>query len=310
MTQTQAVIGTAQYLSPEQAQGEPVDARSDLYSTGCLLFELLTGRPPFVGDSPVSVAYQHVGENAGPAELARRRHPGRASTPIVLHALAKDRGRALPERREHARRLRGRCWPAGRSARRRPAPSASRPGRCPAWAPRRRWPRPRSRPAPTRCRRRPPRPCRWRPRRCPAGPGDPATDDAMGLGLPPGDGRRRRREAEPGAGVRAARPRRDRGGRAAAGLRAQDLRRQATRSPQVTVPPVTQLTQARTRRPSCTALGLNAGGRAVAPDDTVAEGPGQRPEPGRRHVGRPRAPRSTSPSRPARTRCRCPTSPG
>src|SRR6185437_13525215 len=62
MTQTQAVIGTAQYLSPEQAKGQPVDARSDLYSTGCLLFELLTGRPPFVGDSPVSVAYQHVGE--------------------------------------------------------------------------------------------------------------------------------------------------------------------------------------------------------------------------------------------------------
>ncbi len=64
MTQTQAVVGTAQYLSPEQARGENVDARSDLYSTGCLLFELLTGRPPFIGDSPVSVAYQHVREAA------------------------------------------------------------------------------------------------------------------------------------------------------------------------------------------------------------------------------------------------------
>ena len=64
MTQTQAVIGTAQYLSPEQARGETVDARSDLYSTGCLLFELLTGRPPFTGDSPVAVAYQHVREAA------------------------------------------------------------------------------------------------------------------------------------------------------------------------------------------------------------------------------------------------------
>ncbi len=63
MTQTAAVIGTAQYLSPEQARGEQVDARSDLYSTGCLLFELLTGRPPFVGDSPVAVAYQHVRED-------------------------------------------------------------------------------------------------------------------------------------------------------------------------------------------------------------------------------------------------------
>ncbi|GAB3270767.1 Stk1 family PASTA domain-containing Ser/Thr kinase [Arthrobacter pigmenti] len=62
MTQTQAVIGTAQYLSPEQARGETVDARSDLYSAACLLYEMLTGRPPFVGDSPVSVAYQHVRE--------------------------------------------------------------------------------------------------------------------------------------------------------------------------------------------------------------------------------------------------------
>ena len=62
MTQTAAVLGTAQYLSPEQARGEPVDARSDIYSTGCLLYELLTGRPPFIGDSPVSVAYQHVRE--------------------------------------------------------------------------------------------------------------------------------------------------------------------------------------------------------------------------------------------------------
>src|ERR1039458_8567772 len=62
MTQTQSVIGTAQYLSPEQAQGNPVDARSDLYSAGCLLYELLTGRTPFVGDSPVSIAYQHVGQ--------------------------------------------------------------------------------------------------------------------------------------------------------------------------------------------------------------------------------------------------------
>ncbi|WP_310526727.1 Stk1 family PASTA domain-containing Ser/Thr kinase [Nocardioides sp.] len=66
MTQTAAVVGTAQYLSPEQARGETVDSRSDVYSTGCLLYELLTGRPPFVGDSPVAVAYQHVRENPAP----------------------------------------------------------------------------------------------------------------------------------------------------------------------------------------------------------------------------------------------------
>jgi serine/threonine-protein kinase len=63
MTSTAAVIGTAQYLSPEQARGEGVDARSDVYSVGCMLFELVTGAPPFTGDSPVAVAYQHVRED-------------------------------------------------------------------------------------------------------------------------------------------------------------------------------------------------------------------------------------------------------
>ena len=88
MTQTQAVIGTAQYLSPEQAQGLPVDARSDLYSTGCLLFELLTGRPPFVGESPVSVAYQHVGEKPQPPSSFNHDVPT-AYDNITLHALEK-----------------------------------------------------------------------------------------------------------------------------------------------------------------------------------------------------------------------------
>ncbi|WP_087508032.1 Stk1 family PASTA domain-containing Ser/Thr kinase [Cellulomonas iranensis] len=90
MTQTQAVIGTAQYLSPEQARGEQVDARSDLYSTGCLLFELLTGRPPFVGDSPVAVAYQHVRENP-PVPSSIASDVPEALDRITLKALAKER---------------------------------------------------------------------------------------------------------------------------------------------------------------------------------------------------------------------------
>ncbi|MDQ2781521.1 MAG: Stk1 family PASTA domain-containing Ser/Thr kinase [Actinomycetota bacterium] len=90
MTQTQAVIGTAQYLSPEQAQGLPVDARSDLYSTGCMLFELLTGQPPFVGDSAVSVAYQHVGEPARRPSSLNHDVPT-AYDDVTLHALAKNR---------------------------------------------------------------------------------------------------------------------------------------------------------------------------------------------------------------------------
>ncbi len=89
MTQTAQVIGTAQYLSPEQARGERVDARSDLYSTGCLLYELLTGRPPFLGDSPVAIAYQHVRENPIPPSRVDPEVPQWADS-IVLRAMAKD----------------------------------------------------------------------------------------------------------------------------------------------------------------------------------------------------------------------------
>ena len=88
MTQTAAVVGTAQYLSPEQARGETVDSRSDVYSTGCLLYELLTGRPPFVGDSPVAVAYQHVREPALPPSDHDTDLPPEIDA-IVMKALAK-----------------------------------------------------------------------------------------------------------------------------------------------------------------------------------------------------------------------------
>ena len=92
MTQTAEVMGTAQYLSPEQARGERVDARSDLYSTGCLLYELLTGRPPFTGDSPVAIAYQHVQEDPVPPSQVEPEIPGWADA-IVLKALKKDPAR-------------------------------------------------------------------------------------------------------------------------------------------------------------------------------------------------------------------------
>jgi serine/threonine-protein kinase len=106
MTQTQAVVGTAQYLSPEQARGETVDSRSDVYSTGCLLYELLVGRPPFVGDSPFSVAYQHVREQA---ERPSTHNPdiGPELDALVMKALAKrveDRYQSAAEMRADIQR--------------------------------------------------------------------------------------------------------------------------------------------------------------------------------------------------------------
>jgi serine/threonine protein kinase len=92
LTQTDQVMGTAQYLSPEQARGERVDARSDLYSTGCLLYELLTGRPPFTGDSPVAIAYQHVKESPVPPSRVNPEVPAWADA-LVLKALQKDPAR-------------------------------------------------------------------------------------------------------------------------------------------------------------------------------------------------------------------------
>ncbi|AMY21089.1 MULTISPECIES: Stk1 family PASTA domain-containing Ser/Thr kinase [Nocardiaceae] len=89
MTQTAAVIGTAQYLSPEQARGEQVDARSDVYSLGCVLFEILTGEPPFTGDSPVAVAYQHVREDPRLPSSVNTEVPG-ALDSIILKAMSKN----------------------------------------------------------------------------------------------------------------------------------------------------------------------------------------------------------------------------
>ena len=89
MTSTSAVMGTAQYLSPEQARGEVVDARSDIYSAGVLLYELLTGRPPFTGDSAVSIAYQHVSEAAAPPSQIDPQIPPEIDA-LVMRALTKS----------------------------------------------------------------------------------------------------------------------------------------------------------------------------------------------------------------------------
>jgi eukaryotic-like serine/threonine-protein kinase len=105
MTQTQAVVGTAQYLSPEQARGETVDARSDLYSAACLLYEMLTSRPPFVGDSPVSVAYQHVREIPAPASSLNPEVSPALDT-VLAKALQKNRNDRFQDAAAFQRALR------------------------------------------------------------------------------------------------------------------------------------------------------------------------------------------------------------
>jgi serine/threonine-protein kinase len=105
MTQTQAVVGTAQYLSPEQARGETVDARSDLYSAACLLYEMLTARPPFIGDSPVSVAYQHVREIPEPPSSVNPK-VSPALDSVLAKALLKNRADRFQDAAAFRRALR------------------------------------------------------------------------------------------------------------------------------------------------------------------------------------------------------------
>ncbi len=100
---TAGIIGTAQYFSPEQARGEAVDGRTDLYSTGVILYELLAGRPPFKGESAVSVAYQHVSEAVVPPSEFNP-HVTPELDQVVIRAMAKDRNdrfQSAEEFREH-----------------------------------------------------------------------------------------------------------------------------------------------------------------------------------------------------------------
>ncbi|MDH6111813.1 tRNA A-37 threonylcarbamoyl transferase component Bud32 [Kitasatospora sp. MAP12-15] len=103
MTQTGMVMGTPQYLSPEQALGKPVDHRSDLYAAGCMLYELLTLRPPFTGDTPLAVVYQHVQDAPVPPSQMNPRVPQQFDA-LVLRSLAKspdDRFQSADEFRAH-----------------------------------------------------------------------------------------------------------------------------------------------------------------------------------------------------------------
>jgi eukaryotic-like serine/threonine-protein kinase len=107
VAQTAAVLGTASYLSPEQAQGQPVDVRSDIYSLGCVLFEMVTGRPPFPGDSPVTVASKHVLEQpTPPSQINHDVSPDLDA--VILRALAKNpanRYQSATEMREDLERV-------------------------------------------------------------------------------------------------------------------------------------------------------------------------------------------------------------
>jgi predicted Ser/Thr protein kinase len=91
LTKTGFVMGTAAYLSPEQAEGKPVDARSDIYSLGCVLYEMLAGRPPFEGNSPVAVASAHMSAEPEPTSRVNPAVPGEAEA-VVARAMRKDPG--------------------------------------------------------------------------------------------------------------------------------------------------------------------------------------------------------------------------
>ena len=120
MTEAGSIVGTAQYLSPEQARGAPVDPRSDLYSLGIVIYEMLTGKVPFTGDAPVEIAMKHLSVVPEPPSKLRPEVPHDLDA-VVMRALAKDPGRALSTR--------PRRWTPTSRASRAASPSRGRPRR-------------------------------------------------------------------------------------------------------------------------------------------------------------------------------------
>ena len=105
MTATGAVMGTPHYMSPEQARGERADIRSDVYSLGCVLYQMLTGDVPFQGETPLAVIRQHIDEQPRPLRERRRDVPSQVAS-VVERAMDKDPGRRYQSGREVAAALR------------------------------------------------------------------------------------------------------------------------------------------------------------------------------------------------------------
>ncbi len=126
LTQTGNVMGTAAYFSPEQARGEVVDERSDLYSLGVVLFEMVTGERPFTGSSPLSVAYKHVGEAPPTAQSINPQVPVEVDR-IIATLLAKDPAHRYANAEQLQQALRASAAVSNRPTRGRPRASSPRP---------------------------------------------------------------------------------------------------------------------------------------------------------------------------------------
>jgi len=148
ITRGSSVLGTAAYVSPEQARGEPVDHRSDIYALGCVFYEMLTGRAPFLADNPVAVAYQHVHEPlTPPSSLVPTIPPGLEA--VALRAMAKDPAARYPDVVEMREALE-RAEDAGAVAATAPQAPVAATAPIPVAAPTERLPRRADRPPPRR----------------------------------------------------------------------------------------------------------------------------------------------------------------